>query len=90
MVPPRQLGRFFLAAVLIQTYLRQGGLTLASWVQLAGLALALIAGAVLLYTPFYLHFHSQASGILPVREVGTRPVHYAIIWGLFFFPIKAW
>ena len=39
--------------------------------------------AVLLYTPYYVSLDSQASGILPVGEVGTRPIHFLILWGLF-------
>ncbi len=44
-----------------------------------------VAGSVLLYLPFYVGFRSQASGILPLREVSTRPLHYVIFWGLFLF-----
>ncbi|MBI2855602.1 MAG: hypothetical protein HYX93_02010 [Chloroflexi bacterium] len=40
--------------------------------------------AILLYLPYYFGAQSQVSGILPVGEVGTRPVHFLIIWGLFF------
>ena len=39
--------------------------------------------AVLLYVPYYVSLDSQASGILPVGEVGTRPIHFLILWGLF-------
>ena len=39
--------------------------------------------AVLLYAPYYLSLDSQASGILPAGEVGTRPIHFLILWGLF-------
>ena len=39
--------------------------------------------AVLLYAPYYVSLDSQASGILPVGEVGTRPIHFLILWGLF-------
>ena len=43
----------------------------------------LLAAAVLLFLPFYLGFSSQASGILPLREVSTRPLFFILIWGLF-------
>ncbi len=39
--------------------------------------------ATLMYFPYYLSMDSQASGILPVGEVGTRPIHFLIIWCLF-------
>ena len=43
-----------------------------------------VAGAVLLYLPFFLSLDSQASGIWPAREVmSTRPVYFFLIWGLF-------
>ena len=39
--------------------------------------------AILMYIPFYLSVDSQASGILPVGEMSTRPIHFLIVWGLF-------
>ena len=42
-----------------------------------------LALAILMYIPYYLSLDSQASGILPVGEVGTRPIHFLVIWGLF-------
>ena len=39
--------------------------------------------AIALYLPFYLSLDSQANGVLPVGEVGTRPAHFLIVWGLF-------
>lgn len=44
---------------------------------------ATLALALLLYAPYYVSLDSQASGILPVGEVGTRPIHFLILWGLF-------
>ena len=46
-------------------------------------AAATLLLAVLLYLPYYLSAQSQVSGILPVGEVATRPVHFLVIWGLF-------
>ena len=43
--------------------------------------------AIALYLPFYVSLDSQATGILPVGEVGTRPVHLFLIWGLFLVAI---
>jgi YYY domain-containing protein len=42
-----------------------------------------LAMAILMYLPYYFSAESQATGILPVGEVGTRPIHFLIIWGLF-------
>ena len=38
--------------------------------------------AFLLYLPYFGSFQSQFSGIRPVAEVTTRPVHFLIVWGL--------
>ena len=46
-------------------------------------AVVTLSLAVMLYLPYYLGMDSQASGILPVGEVGTRPPHFLLIWGLF-------
>ena len=47
------------------------------------LLLPVLVGAVVLYIPFYLTFDTQASGILPLRGVSTRPFFFFLIWGLF-------
>ena len=52
---------------------------LQAWLPVA----ATLSLAILLYLPFYVSLDSQATGILPVGEVGTRPAHFLIIWGLF-------
>ncbi len=38
--------------------------------------------AFLLYLPYFGSFQSQFSGIRPVAEVTTRPIHFLIVWGL--------
>ena len=38
--------------------------------------------AVFLFLPFYLELSSQASGILPVGEVGTRPFLFFLVMGV--------
>ena len=76
------LGALFLAVALIKGYAQQR--TVIRGV-LAALSVAapVTVLAVLLYLPFYFSFQSQASGILPVAEYVTRPLHFLIIWGLF-------
>jgi YYY domain-containing protein len=46
-------------------------------------ALVTLSLAFLLYLPYYSSLETQASGILFVGEVATRPVHFLLIWGLF-------
>ena len=58
----------------------------ARWAVLSslGLLLPVLAGAVLLYLPFYLTFGSQASGVAAAGdELTTRPFYFLLIWGLF-------
>ena len=38
--------------------------------------------AFILYLPYFGSFQSQFSGIRPVVEATTRPVHFLIVWGL--------
>ena len=77
------LGTFFLAALLL-TGLRRKDAGLGSALLRATIVgLPVLAGAVALFLPFYLNLESQAAGIVPLREVSTRPLHFLLIWGLF-------
>jgi YYY domain-containing protein len=58
-----------------------------NWWGWMGIACLIVFSALFLYLPFYVSFQSQASGILPMMGVGTRPLHYIIFWGLFIFII---
>ncbi len=42
-----------------------------------------VALSVLLYLPFYLSVEGRIPLILPLRDVSTRPLIFALIWGLF-------
>ena len=44
---------------------------------------AILAVAFLAYMPYYLSFTSSISGVEPVVDATTRPVHAFIVWGLF-------
>ena len=44
---------------------------------------AILAVAILAYLPYYLSFRSSISGVEPVVDATTRPVHAFIVWGLF-------
>jgi len=48
-----------------------------------GMMAPIFLAAAVLYMPFYLTFNSQASGILPLEEVSTRPFYFFLIWGVF-------
>ena len=39
--------------------------------------------AFLLYSPYYIYFESQFSGLAPVVDITSRPIHFFIVWGLF-------
>ena len=45
--------------------------------------LPIVALAVLLYLPFYLSVEGRIPLILPLRDVSTRPLIFALIWGMF-------
>jgi YYY domain-containing protein len=53
------------------------------------LALLVLLGltSIFLYLPFYLGPRPQTQGLGLVTGVGTRPVHFIIIWGLFLFAL---
>lgn len=77
-------GAVFAIAALLHGHLLRDtpGVTLPRII--GGVALVFL-GAIVLYLPFYLHFNSQASGILPVRGPGTRLLHYMLFWGVLLF-----
>ena len=73
----------FAALVLIKSYADWGGDIKRALLPALTLVLPVLAGAVLLYLPFYMTLSSQASGISAVGEVSTRPLFFFLIWGLF-------
>ena len=77
------LSTLFLAMLLL-TGLRHKDAGLGSALLRAAIVgLPVLAIAVILFLPFYLNLESQAAGIVPLREVSTRPLHFLLIWGLF-------
>ena len=73
----------FVVIVLVKGYGDWGGHVPRAVLPSLALLVPVLFGAVLLYLPFYLTFSSQASGVLPVGEVSTRPLFFFMIWGLF-------
>ena len=49
--------------------------------------LAVIILSFFMYMPYYLGLDSQASGIMPTGDYGTRPIHLLAVWGFFFIII---
>ena len=73
----------FVALVLVKVYGDWGGRVQAALLSSATLLVPVLVGAVVLFIPFYLTLGSQASGVLPLRDPGTRPLFFFLIWGLF-------
>ena len=73
----------FVALVLVKGYGDWGGGIKQALLPSLYLLVPVLAVAVLLYIPFYSDLSSQASGVLPVGDVSTRPLFFFLIWGLF-------
>ncbi len=71
------------ALVLVKGYGDWGGGIKQALLPSLYLLVPVLAVAVLLYIPFYSDLSSQASGVLPVGDVSTRPLFFFLIWGLF-------
>lgn len=52
-------------------------------IRTASVGVPILTLAVLLFLPYYLDLQSQVSGILPLREVSTRPFFFMLVWSLF-------
>ena len=75
----------FVALVLVKGYGDWGGGIKRALLPSLYLLVPVLVVAVLLYIPFYSNLSSQASGVLPVGDVNTRPLFFFLIWGLFLF-----
>lgn len=54
------------------------------------LGVPLLAASLLLYTPFYLGFSSQAGGLLPNLTAPTRGAHLWVMFGTLWLPLLVW
>ncbi len=70
-------------AVLIRCYQDADGDLQQAALRAAALALPILALAVALFLPLYLELDGQTGGILPLRDVSTRPFLFFITMGLF-------
>ena len=73
----------FFAALLLRAFQVRAAGHRVDFKKIAGVMAVIVAGAGVLYLPFYVVFDSQAAGVLPVREAMTRQIHYVLIWGPF-------
>ena len=69
--------------VLMKGYGDWGGDLRGALIPSITLLVPILAGAVVLFLPFYMTFSSQASGIGAVGGLSTRPLYFFLIWGLF-------
>ena len=77
------IATIFVALVLAKAYAESEGSPPLSLFPSLYVLVPVLAGAVIFFIPFYATLESQASGILPLGEVATRPLFFFIIWGLF-------
>ena len=77
----------FLAAMLMRAFHARAEGSRVSFREVGLLMAVIVAGAAVLYLPFYLYFESQASDaigvpvLLPVRREMTRPIHLFLALG---------
>ena len=67
----------------LRRYHRRGRLDRGWLVSTGVFALALTAGSLLVYLPFYATYHTPTSAIQTTHGPDTRPVHLFLQWGLF-------
>ncbi len=73
----------FVALVLAKGYADWGGDARRFLLPSLYVLVPTLAGAILLFMPFYGTLSTQASGILPLGEVSTRPFFFFLVLGLF-------
>ena len=71
------------AALLLKAYADSGGEMPQAALAAAKVFFPVMALAVVLFLPFYLDLNSQASGVLPLLGVATRPFPLFLVMGLF-------
>ena len=73
----------FLGIAAMRSYARSGGRLLPLATEALPTGLMVVGLAFLFFLPYHLSFNSQFSGLHPVTDATTRPVHFFIVWGLF-------
>ena len=77
------LAAILAAVILAKSYAAYHESPLRAALQACLMLAPILLTAVVLFLPFYLTFSSQASGILPLLEHGTRPFLFFVVMGLF-------
>ncbi len=70
-------------AALVKCYRDAGGDLQQTALRASAFVLPILALGVALFLPFYLELEGQTGGILPLRDVSTRPFLFFIVMGLF-------
>jgi len=76
-------GLFFVGAVFFKIYKDQGDSITEIVIRALPIFVIVFSATLLLYAPYYLYFQSQFSGLSPVTDITSRPIHFFIVWGLF-------
>lgn len=74
----------FLGSLFFMRALREEGISLKKTVlRMSVVVVPIMVLAIIMFLPFYIGLQSQASGILPLLDVSTRPFYFFLIWGFF-------
>ncbi len=77
------MAAFLAAAVLLKAYRDTDGDLRAAAIGAVTVVVPVLALSVALFIPFYAGLETQASGILPLQDVATRPFLLFVVMGLF-------
>ncbi len=77
----------FLGVAALRAYAARGPSLRDILLSVVPVGLVVIGLAFVFYLPYFGSFQSQFSGIRPVVEATTRPVHFLIVWGLLLFAV---
>ena len=76
-------GLVFVGAVFFKIYKDQGDSITEIVIRALPIFVIVFSATLLLYAPYYFYFQSQFSGLSPVTDITSRPIHFFIVWGLF-------
>ena len=71
------------AVLLVKAFADHEGAIIPALLSTLRIIVPIVALAVLLFLPFYLTVEGRIPLVLPLRDVATRPLIFALIWGLF-------
>tara|TARA_Y100000590_G_scaffold247425_1_gene278000 strand:- start:19521 stop:21881 length:2361 start_codon:yes stop_codon:yes gene_type:complete len=76
-------GLVFVGVVFFKIYKDHGLSILDILIRALPILVIVFAATFLLYSPYYFYFQSQFSGLSPVTDITSRPIHFFVVWGLF-------